>query len=67
MDIDITEYTNSFDTQFFLRVEDVGKSRAEATVSRLAELNAYVPVKLLGGQPGQEITVDLIQGFQVSS
>ena len=51
--------------QFFLRAEDVGKSRAEASVPRLAELNAYVPVRNLGGQRGQEITVDLIEGFQV--
>ncbi|KAF7301498.1 UBA-e1-C domain-containing protein [Mycena indigotica] len=51
-------------TQFFLRQEDIGKTRAEATVARLAELNAYVPVRNLGGSPGQEITVDLIKGFQ---
>lgn len=53
--------------QFFLRQEDIGKPRAEAAVSRLSELNAYVPVRNLGGQPGKEITVDLIKGFQVSS
>jgi len=52
-------------SQFFLRAEDVGKSRAEATLPRLAELNAYVPVRSLGGVPGQEITMNLIQGFQV--
>ncbi|KAG6841309.1 hypothetical protein C0991_012308 [Blastosporella zonata] len=52
-------------SQFFLRIEDVGKSRAEATLPRLAELNAYVPVRNLGGVPGQQITVDLVQGFQV--
>jgi ubiquitin-activating enzyme E1 len=51
--------------QFFLREEDVGKSRADVTVPRLAELNAYVPVRNLGGQPGHPITVDLIKGFQV--
>ncbi|KAJ6553304.1 hypothetical protein B0H19DRAFT_1377874 [Mycena capillaripes] len=50
---------------FFLREEHIGKSRAEATVPRLAELNAYVPVRNLGGTPGQEITVPLIQSFQV--
>jgi len=52
-------------SQFFLRIEDTGKPRAEATLPRLAELNAYVPVRNLGGKPGQDITVDLIQGFQV--
>ncbi|KAJ7638566.1 hypothetical protein FB45DRAFT_988580 [Roridomyces roridus] len=51
-------------SQFFLRTEDVGKSRADATVPRLAELNAYVPVRNLGGTAEQEITVDLIKGFQ---
>ncbi|KAG8753727.1 hypothetical protein FRC12_011445 [Ceratobasidium sp. 428] len=52
-------------TQFFLRESDVGKPRAAATLPRLAELNAYVPVKDLGGTAGQDITVDLIKGFQV--
>ncbi|RDB23272.1 Ubiquitin-activating enzyme E1 1 [Hypsizygus marmoreus] len=52
-------------SQFFLRAEDVGKSRAAATLPRLAELNAYVPVRNLGGNPGQEVTVNLIQGYQV--
>ncbi|KAF7348318.1 Ubiquitin activating enzyme [Mycena sanguinolenta] len=52
-------------SQFFCRTEDIGKSRADAAVPRLAELNAYVPVRNLGGAPGQEITVELIRGFQV--
>lgn len=52
-------------SQFFLRIEDVGKSRAEVMLPRLAELNTYVPVRNMGGNPGQEITVDLIKGFQV--
>lgn len=36
-------------SQFFLRVSDVGtgKSRADATAPRLAELNSYVPVRVL--------------------
>ncbi|KAH9918251.1 ubiquitin activating enzyme [Epithele typhae] len=52
-------------SQFFLRENDVGKPRAAVTVPRLAELNAYVPVRDLGGNAGQEITVDMIKGFQV--
>lgn len=33
-------------SQFFLTPADVGKPRDAATVPRVAELNAYVPVKL---------------------
>lgn len=51
--------------QFFLREDDLGNSRADAAIARLSELNAYVPVRNLGGNPGQPITVDLIKGFQV--
>ncbi|KZP00032.1 ubiquitin activating enzyme [Calocera viscosa TUFC12733] len=50
---------------FFLREADVGKPRAAVTVPRLAELNAYVPVKDLGGHAGQPLTTDVISGFQV--
>ncbi|EIM88494.1 ubiquitin activating enzyme [Stereum hirsutum FP-91666 SS1] len=52
-------------TQFFLREEDVGKPRAAVTLPRLGELNAYVPVRDLGGVAGQPITTDLVKGFQV--
>lgn len=52
-------------SQFFLREEDIGKPRAAATLPRLAELNAYVPVRDLGGAAGDQITVDLVKGFQV--
>ena len=34
-------------SQFFLRENDVGKPRDQATVARVSELNAYVPVRLL--------------------
>ncbi|KAG1755957.1 hypothetical protein EDB19DRAFT_1663894 [Suillus lakei] len=51
-------------SQYFLREEDIGKPRAAATLPRLAELNAYVPVRNLGGNAGQAISVDLIQPFQ---
>ena len=36
-------------TQFFLDVKDIGKPRAATCVSRLAELNSYVPVRSLDG------------------
>ncbi|KAF9534922.1 ubiquitin activating enzyme [Crepidotus variabilis] len=52
-------------SQFFLRADDIGKSRAAATLPRLSELNTYVPVSNLGGKAGDEITVDLIKGFHV--
>ncbi|KAF9057412.1 ubiquitin activating enzyme [Panaeolus papilionaceus] len=52
-------------SQFFLRSEDIGKSRAAATLPHLSELNTYVPVRDLGGQLGDEITVDLLKGFHV--
>lgn len=33
-------------SQFFLKPEDVGKPRDEVTAPRVAELNAYTPVKV---------------------
>lgn len=33
-------------SQFFLRMEDVGKPRATVTAPRVAELNAYTPISL---------------------
>ncbi|EIW76161.1 ubiquitin activating enzyme [Coniophora puteana RWD-64-598 SS2] len=51
--------------QFFLRESDIGKPRAEATLSRLAELNAYVPVRYLPGAAGQPLPLDAIKSFQV--
>jgi ubiquitin-activating enzyme E1 len=50
-------------SQFFLGEEDVGKPRASVTGPRLAELNAYVPVRVLEGQG--EITPEMIAPFQV--
>ena len=60
----VIERTVLTDFQFFLRESDIGKPRAEATLPRLAELNAYVPVRVLSSGPGQEISPDLIKGFQ---
>ncbi|PWN37268.1 ubiquitin-activating enzyme E1 [Meira miltonrushii] len=50
-------------TQFFLRPEDVGssKTRAQVTAPRLAELNSYVPVRVLE----EELTKDVLGRFQV--
>lgn len=42
----------------------MGKSRAEVTQPRLAELNAYVPVHVLPGTPGQQVTTEQLKGFQ---
>lgn len=53
-------------TQFFLRKEDVGSARAAVTVPRLAELNSYVPVHDLGGQPGEVLSEDTLGKYQVS-
>ncbi|RSH84322.1 uncharacterized protein EHS24_005840 [Apiotrichum porosum] len=50
-------------TQFFLREADVGKPRAAVTGPRLAELNAYVPIRVLEGE-GQ-ITPEMVAPFQV--
>ena len=51
-------------SQFFLRPEDVGKSRAEVTTPRVAELNAYTPISIFGAK---SLTEDLSQlkRFQV--
>lgn len=53
-------------TQFFLRPEDVGKglSRAAATAPRLAELNSYVPVRVL---EEAELSQEVLARFQVSA
>ncbi|TKA56506.1 hypothetical protein B0A53_02077 [Rhodotorula sp. CCFEE 5036] len=47
-------------TQFFLREEDVGQRRDEATRPRLAELNAYTPVSVLG-----EFSLEAVKRFTV--
>ncbi|NXN46379.1 UBA1 enzyme, partial [Rhinoptilus africanus] len=48
-------------SQFYLREEDVGQNRAEATLPRLAELNAYVAVT----STRQPLSQDLLAPFQV--
>ncbi len=49
--------------QFFLREADIGIPRAAVTAPRLAELNTYVPVKVLEGSG--EITPDMVAPYQV--
>lgn len=43
--------------QFFLREEDIEKklTRAQATAPRLAELNAYVPVRVIEGELSESV------------
>lgn len=49
-------------TQFFLRQEDIGRPRAAATATRLAELNTYVPVQVL---EEQELSRDVLTRYRV--
>ncbi|XP_060993873.1 ubiquitin-like modifier-activating enzyme 1 [Dama dama] len=48
-------------SQFYLREEDIGKNRAEASQPCLAELNHYVPVSTYTGA----LVEDFLSGFQV--
>ncbi|KAG5356785.1 Ubiquitin-activating enzyme E1 1 [Yarrowia sp. E02] len=48
--------------QFFLREDDVGKRRDEVSQPRLAELNAYVPVRVLASE---SLTEEELARFQV--
>ncbi|CAG8452464.1 12540_t:CDS:10 [Ambispora gerdemannii] len=48
-------------TQFYLREEDIDKSRAASTAPRLAELNQYVPVHVLEG----DLTNEKLKDYQV--
>uniref|UniRef100_A0A8U7P0G3 E1 ubiquitin-activating enzyme n=1 Tax=Corvus moneduloides TaxID=1196302 RepID=A0A8U7P0G3_CORMO len=48
-------------SQFYLREEDVGRSRAEATLPRLAELNSYVAVS----SSREPLSQELLGTFQV--
>ncbi|KAF9387292.1 SPS-sensor component ptr3 [Podila verticillata] len=48
-------------TQFFLTADDIGKPRDVVSRPRLAELNAYVPIRVLEG----ELTTDKLSQFKV--
>ncbi|CAO3643037.1 unnamed protein product [Cunninghamella blakesleeana] len=47
--------------QFYLRSEDIGKSRAEVSQPLLAELNQYVPVHVIDG----ELNEDVLKKYKV--
>mgnify|MGYP004706445827 FL=1 len=47
-------------SQFFLTVQDIGQSRASATLPKLAELNQYVPIKAI-----DELSPEIIKSFSV--
>jgi ubiquitin-activating enzyme E1 len=47
--------------QFFLREDDLGKNRAEASKDRLSELNSYVQLEAATGP----LTNDFVSKFQV--
>ncbi|KAF4959636.1 hypothetical protein FGADI_1559 [Fusarium gaditjirri] len=51
-------------SQFFLTPSDVGKPRDEVTVPRVAELNAYTPVKL-HQSPGLDSELSQFDKYQV--
>lgn len=55
-----TELTD-LSSQFFLTTEDIGKPRDKATAAKLAELNQYVPVKVLEGDILDETTLSQFQ------
>ena len=56
--------TSDLASQFFLHPDDVGKPRAQVTVPRVAELNAYTPV---AEHPGTSLADDLesLKQYQV--
>nr|XP_022335086.1 ubiquitin-like modifier-activating enzyme 6 [Crassostrea virginica] len=51
-------------TQFFLREEDLGKNRAEASCSRLAELNPYVLLTALPSELNMESDLSYLTKYQ---
>lgn len=48
-------------SQFYLPEASLGRNRAEVSLSQLAELNTYVPVRLLQG----ELTKEVLKSFRV--
>ncbi|XP_039706393.1 ubiquitin-like modifier-activating enzyme 1 [Pteropus medius] len=56
-----TAQWSDLSSQFYLREEDIGKNRAEASQPHLAELNSYVSVRAYTGA----LVEDFLSGFQV--
>ena len=50
-------------THYFASESDLGKNRAQCTQPHLAELNTYVPVRVL--DPSKELTIDDLKNYQV--
>ncbi len=60
LDNTLTTYTD-LGSQFYLSEDDIGRPRAEASVAKLADLNPYVPVKVVDG----ELTPERVKGYRV--
>lgn len=48
--------------QFFLKADDIGKNRAEVSLSRISELNSYVNMSV----HTEQLTEEFLGQFQVS-
>lgn len=53
-------YIEDISSQFYVTEKDVGKNRAEVAISKLSELNSYVPVSIHKG----ELTEDFLLKYQ---
>ena len=49
--------------KFFLQAEDIGKNRAEVSLSRISELNSYVNMSV----STEQLTEEFLGKFQVCS
>ena len=47
--------------KFFLQAEDIGKNRAEVSLSRISELNSYVNMSVFT----EQLTEEFLGKFQV--
>ena len=60
LDETLTSYAD-LGSQFYLTEADIGKPRAESCVAKLADLNPYVPVKVVDG----ELTTEMAKSYRV--